>query len=366
MRILHVITGLRRAAGTTTFCLRVSDVLRGLDHEVAVAVRREDPDGGGLVPKGAWEPGGPLPFRPDVVHIHGVWPYWLHRAQAWARREGIPVVLSPHGMLAPWAMAHKRWKKVLPWLAYQRGDVRRAALIHTTAEQETEWVRALGFRNPVAEVPLGTDLPSRLATHDGPVKALLFVGRIYPVKGLDLLLRAWALAKARGARWEWHLLLVGPDQAGHMAELGALAGSLGLTVRHGEVDGVGEADVTFIGPLYGADKDMAMRMARGLVLPSYTENFGGVVVDAMAFGLPVLTSSATPWRHLEATGCGRTFGLAPEALAELLTDFADLSDDRRKEMGRKGRRLVEARYTWEAVGRQMGAAYRRIAGAVGV
>lgn len=361
MKILHVITGLRRAAGTTVFCVRVAEACAQAGHTVAIAVMGQNPEGD-AVPEGVpvlrWVPGEALPFSPEIIHVHGIWTPWLHRAQAWARRERIPVVLSPHGMLAPWAMAHKRWKKILPWALYQRADIRRAALIHTTAEQETQWVRDLGFRNSTAEVPLGTDLPAELATHDGLVRILLFVGRIYPVKGLDLLLKAWALAKGRLA--DWHLLLVGPDQAGHTAELERLAGSLELTTRRGSAEGVGAADVTFAGPLYGSEKDAAYRMARGLVLPSYTENFGGVVLDALAFGLPVLTSAATPWRRLEAAGCGQTFDLEPEALAEALTAFAARSDAERREAGLKGRALVARDYTWEAVGRRMAEAYRTV------
>lgn len=363
MKILHVITGLRRAAGTTVFCVRVAEVCVQADHTVAIAVMGQNPETDAVpegVPVVTWKPGEALPFRPEILHVHGLWTPWLHRAQVWARRERIPIVLSPHGMLAPWAMAHKRWKKLLPWTLYQHDDVRRAALIHTTAEQETQWVRELGFCNSVAEVPLGTDLPDCPAAHDGPVKTLLFVGRIYRVKGLDLLLKAWALAKGRVAGWDWHLLLVGPDQASHMEDLERLAATLGLTTRRGSAGGVGEADVTFTGPLYGPEKDAAYQVARGLILPSYTENFGGVVLDALAFGLPVLTSAATPWRHLEAAGCGRTFALDPEVLAGVLRVFVTQADGERREAGLKGRALVEARYTWDAVGHRMAEAYRTL------
>lgn len=361
MKILHVITGLRRAAGTTVFCVRVAEACAQTGHTVAIAVIGQSPEGDEVpdgVPVVPWKPGGALQFRPDVIHVHGLWTPWLHRAQVWARREGLLVVLSPHGMLAPWAMVHKRWKKILPWVLYQRNDIRKSALIHTTAAQETQWVRNLGFRNPVVEVPLGADLPVEPALHDGPVKILLFVGRIYPVKGLDLLLKAWALVKGRVA--DWHLLLVGPDQAGHTAELEHLAGSLGLTTRRGSVEGVGTADVTFVGPLYGPEKDAAYRMARGLILPSYTENFGGVVLDALAFGLPVLASAATPWRHLETAGCGQTFELEPASLAETLATFVAASDEERRKAGQKGRALVESDYTWKAVGRRMAEAYRTV------
>lgn len=333
-----------------------------LGHEVVIAVTRVPPGKAWRVPVMAWRPGDVLPFRPDVAHIHGVWTPWLHRAQAWARREGIPAVFSPHGMLAPWAMAHKRWKKCLPWWLWQRGDIRRAAMIHTTSGQETQWIRALGFRNPVAEIPLGTDLPERPAPHDGPVRFLLFIGRIYPVKGLDLLLRAWAAVRQGGKGAGWHVVCVGPDQAGYMGELERLGVALGLSVRRGDWGGAAAADVTFTGPLYGAAKAAVCRAARALVLPSYTENFGGVVVDALAFGLPVLASEATPWGMLRQEGCGARFPLSAGALADALGTLLGKTDAERRRMGERGRRVAERCFGWRGVGERLSASYAGLSG----
>ena len=110
-----------------------------------------------------------------------------------------------------------------------------------------------------------------------------------------------------------------------------------------------EADVTFTGPLYGADKEAAYRLARLLVLPSYTENFGGVVSDALGFGLPVLASEATPWSVLHEEGCGETFALDEKALAEALGRFLMASDSELDEFGRRGRALALNRYAWRAI-----------------
>lgn len=356
MRILHVITGLQAAAGTTTFCVRVAEVLVDLGHEVAIAVIRA-PGAVFRVPVVTWTPGDALPFAPDMVHIHGMWTPWLHRAQAWARRKRIPVVFSPHGMLAPWAMAHKRWKKVLPWLLWQRRDVFQADLIHVTSEQEAQWVRALGFQNRMCEVPLGTDLPECVATHDGRVRFLLFVGRIYPVKGLDLLLKAWAVIKEKARAEGWHVVCVGPDQAGYMGELERLGAELGLSTQRGDWQRAELADVTFTGPLYGDAKDAVFRAARALILPSYTENFGGVVVDALAFGLPVLASEATPWGLLGAKGCGAQFALSTEGVVDVLKTWLEKTDADRLRAGMLGRAVVKERFAWKAVGERLAEAY---------
>ncbi len=367
MKILHVITELQKAAGTTVFCVRIAEELVKLGHQVVVAVKRK-PSANDWLPKGCgvfvWHPGEPLSFRPDIVHIHGVWPLWLHRAHVWARKRSIKVVFSPHGMLAPWSMAHKRWKKLLPWTLYQRADIANASVLHTTSVQETAWLRALGFKNEIVEIPLGTDVSEEVATFDSPTRFLLFVGRIYPVKGLDLLVKAWAQVKALAREKGWGLLLVGPNQAGHMEELEQLASEKGLTVLLGIEDDMSRvkqeeshADILFTGALYGKEKDAAYQMSRALILPSYTENFGGVVIDAMSFGLPVLTSEATPWNFLESEGCGVSFPLDVEALAGRLKELFNSDDRTLWEQGQKGRSLVGQRYAWSTLAQRLARVY---------
>ena len=359
MKILHCIAGIQKAAGTTTFCVRVAEESAKLGHEVAIVVmaKRPETDAKTAVLVLEWIPGTELPFIPDVMHIHGLWTPWLSRVQHWAQAQGIKVVLSPHGMLAPWAMAHKRWKKMLPWMLYQKRNIRKADVIHVTSAQEERWVRDLGFTNKIIEVPLGTDLPSKTATHDFPVKYVVFVGRIYPVKGLDLLIKAWAQLKTRPEAQGWHAVLVGPNQAGHMEELEALAASLGVTTRRGDVAGIEDADVTFTGPLYGEAKNEVVRKARLAILPSYTENFGGVVIDALALGVPVLASSKTPWDRLAEAGCGASFEVNADVLVEHCIEWMRRTDTMRSDCGTLGKTLVASRYTWVAVGDKLTAVY---------
>ncbi len=356
MRILNVIKGNQKAAGTSVFCSEILNHLarKGYDCRLLVAERAEDAYPvdrcvkvfyGNLsaVVGGGW--------KPDVVHVHGIWTPLLHRVCVWAHKTGVKIVFSPHGMLAPWAMMHKRWKKLLPWYLYQRTDVAKAAVIHSTSELETNWIRDLGFTNPITEIPLGTDLSPHLARHDCAEKTILFVGRIYPIKGLDLLIRAWVKIKDMTRRDGWRVVLVGPDQAGYMQVLKELCTESGLVINE---------DIVFAGPLYGADKDNACLSARALVLPSYTENFGGVVVDALSCGVPVLTSEATPWDFLEELGCGLHFSLDVDALSNTLLKMMAMGDDARREMGMRGRRLVEEKYAWPAIAEKMARAYEEV------
>lgn len=327
----------------------------------------------------------------DVVHIHGLWTPILHRVLNWANRHGMPVIWSPHGMLAPWAMAHKRWKKILPWYLYQKGDLNRAVLLHATSEMEAGWIRDLGFKQKSVIVPLGTHLPPSVSPRYHELRTILFVGRIYPVKGLASLIKGWSLLPT-DIRQGWQVRLVGPDQAGHMDELKRLADRIGVL-----------QDVHFQGPLFGAQLASAYRDADLFVLPSFTENFGGVVVDAMSYGLPVITTKGTPWAELlgspenvngkpltvnnksltmsgrqcceteckqprTAYGvrrtdftdngrCGWWIDIGVEPLAIALHEAMSLTDEQRREMGENGRTLVQRRYTWSAVAEQMKAVY---------
>lgn len=353
MKILHVITGLAKAAGTSVFCAEICNALSAQGHDVTVAVRNPSlqdccplEDGVHLVSiDKVLECPNTVGF--ELVHIHALWAPILHKVSTWAHRFNLPVVWSTHGMTAPWAMAHKRWKKIIPWLLYQCRDLANATCLHCTTGQEAGWVRSLGFRNEICIVPLGTNLG--LETDAGDLRHIvLFVGRIYPVKGLENLIRAWKMCGQEG----WTLRLVGPDQAGYQAELSQLARTLGLSV------GESDADVEFVGPRYGNDLMSEYRRAWVSVLPSFTENFGGVVVDSLAAGCPVIASRFTPWQELEQEGCGWWVENDPVHLGRCLSAVMEMPREKRSEMGTLGRAFVVRKYTWKAVGRAMEDMYR--------
>lgn len=330
MRILHITATLEGASGVATFVRELDASLRarGVESRACNAVE----DIGQI----------------DVLHIHGLWLKMYHQAAQWARANGIPVVWSTHGMTAPWSMHHKWWKKLPAWLLYQKRDLKSATAIHCTTEQEVEWNKALGFKNCFI-APLGTRLPPIVGVSSSSSrkddKVLLFVGRIYPVKGLVNLIKAWALSNADG----WKLRIVGPDEAGHLAELEALVRELEL------VD-----SVEFVGPKFGDDLSAEYDKCDCLVLPSFTENFGATVVDAMAHVKPCIASTFTPWRELRDRGCGWWVSNEPEKLAAAIKEMMSLDDATRRDMGAKGRRLVEEKYTWGAVAETMISKYKEI------
>ena len=340
MTVWHIVTGLQQPSGVATFVTHLVDELARLGHEVRVITRAHDL-------------GHAIPLRARV-HLHGLWTPWLHRWSVAAHRQGIPVVWSTHGMTAPWSMAHKRWKKMLPWWLYQKHDLASAALLHATTEQEAEWNRQLGFSNPQCVIPLGTELPQIIqegsdcsvgrTTGQCPLR-VLFVGRIYPVKGLMNVVRAAVQLKGLPIRFR----LVGPDQAGHQAELQDEAERSGVA-----------AFFDWAGPKYGADLAAEYAACDLLMLPSFTENFGATVVDALAYGKPVLASRQTPWAVLSERRCGWWVDNAPENLARAFRTIAELPREDLRAMGSRGRALVEERYTWRRVGERMLEAYQTL------
>ena len=285
---------------------------------------------------------------PDIVHDHGLW-LPLHGAVALAaRQQSVPIVLSPKGMAMPWALRYKRWKKRLTWWGYQRWIMQQAALFHATSAAEVEALRALGLKQPIAMVSHGVDIPDALpAPQQNTDRTALFLSRLHPKKGLPMLLDGWAALQPEG----WRLVLVGPDELGHRAELEKQVRRLGL-----------EPVVQFEGPVPDADKWQWYADADLFILPTYSENFGIVVPEALAAGTPALTTTGAPWQDLETHACGWSVEPTTDAIQSALGEALACSDEERASMGQRGRRLVEEKYTWASVGEQVVAAYQWLLG----
>lgn len=283
---------------------------------------------------------------PALIHSHGLWTPVNHWAAVEARQHGIPLILQPRGMLEPWALNHKASKKKLAMALFQRRDLEFARLLVATSAVEHENIRKLGLRQPVAVVPNGVDLnvgpfSARAASADRR-RVALFLSRVHPVKGLVNLVRAWAQIAPAG----WRLCIAGPDEAGHLKEVLALVQKLGV-----------QDSVDYVGPVDGADKSALYSAADVFVLPTFTENFGVVVAEALAHGRPVITTRGAPWADLQTFGCGWWVDIGVDPLAQALREAMALGDDERRAMGARGRDYVR-RYDWGDIARQTMDVYR--------
>lgn len=361
MRIIHIVPVFQKVSGVSTFAGEVANAQSAAGNVVMIATLQQYvsdhyPVLGQVRIIDIAQVHEFLDAPQVIVHIHGIWTPILHHVVACAAQKEIPIVWSPHGMLAPWAMRHKGWKKWPVWWLWQKRDLAKAALIHVTTELEAEWVRGLGLRNNIVVVPLGTAIPIKLRGMRTREKIVLFVGRIYPVKGLVNLVNAWALLTGGAGRNEtghefdqWKLRIVGPDEAGHKAELEQLIATKGLRGR-----------VEFPGPLFGEALVQEYDRCECLVLPSFTENFGATVLDALAHGKPCIASTFTPWRELPERGCGWWVSNDPAELANTIRVMINVGDEERRKMGERGRRLVEKKYSWPSVAAQMMKGYESV------
>ncbi len=285
----------------------------------------------------------------DIVHTHGL---WLVHSQAGAdlrRRGALPEVVSPHGMLDPWAMRHQRWKKRLMWLWTERSHLANASVVHALCAPEHEAVRRLGLSVPVARIPNGVRLPKPAAPMPAPwadvfpagSKVLLYLGRMHPKKGVLPLIDAWAKSKAR--RGEWKLALFGWQENGH-----------GEQCRHA-IERHGIADTCrWFGPAFGDLKTAAYANSNAFVLPSFSEGLPMTILEAWAHRLPVFMTAACNLPEGFAAGAAQEIATEPERLAEQLDQglIANGADARRAAMGEAGRALVERNFTWERIAGQ--------------
>ncbi len=291
----------------------------------------------------------------DLVHDHGVWLPSNHRVAQFSRKRHIPRIVSPRGMLEPWAMNHKRFKKRIAWWLYQHRDLKAASMLHATAAEEARQFRRLGLRSPVIVLPNGVDVPTWIG-HEVPVpegrrvderKVALFLSRIHPKKGLPMLVAAWDKLRPKG----WRMHVVGPDESGHLAEIKALVNQAGLA-----------EEWTFDGPVEGKAKWQHLVDAELFILPTYSENFGISVAEALAAGTPVITTTGAPWSGLEHHQCGWWTEPNEISLFSALRQATELPRESRAEMGERGRRWMARDFTWSGIAAQMADSYRWLLG----
>ncbi len=287
--------------------------------------------------------------RVDIVHINEFWPYPIYISSKIAHRHDVPYILSPSGSLEPWALRSTRlkWFKKMAYLrVIGRSIMSRSACLHACSAQEAEHFRQVGYDGPITIIPNGVDL-SNFAGIDGrdaeihwpnlkdrPV--VLFMSRLSPEKGLDLLIRVWAELGRFPACKDAILVIAGPDYRGYQKHVEAMLKSHALGSR-----------VLMVGMVRGCQKSALLHRANVFVLPSYSENFGIVVAEALACGTPVVTTTATPWQQLEEIDAGRWVPPRESELAQALTDLLSMPPSKRAAMGGRGRGLIENNYTWD-------------------
>lgn len=290
----------------------------------------------------------------DIIHNNSLWLY-PNVYPAWAKKgTRCRLVNAPRGTLAEWSLKHHWLQKKLFGMYAQYEAMALTDMWHATCEKEYEEIRLAGYRQPVAIVPIGMDLPnfgSELMVKelklDRGLKKVVFFGRLHKVKAIDNLVLAWAQLAEFFKGWE--LIVAGPD-GGMRCELESL------------VDEKKIPRVSFVGELNGDAKYKFLSSAEIYVLPSLTENFGVTVAEALVCSTPVIASQGTPWRGLESEKAGKWIPVGVEPLVMALREIMALNDDARRHMGERGREWITRDFSWNGIGVKMKAAYEWLLG----
>lgn len=391
MRILHVASNLAPSSGGITAVVKgLSTKQAQLGHSVAICTTTSDYPPRGTLAPGAIKLGldndvklhlfhvqfAPMYYsRPmvawlkkhvrefDILHVHGLYRSPVTSGATQARRQKVPFIIQPHGSLDPYLYAQSSQSVALKRIWERLYDLRNlnsASAIHYTTTEEQQRAAFLKLNSPPVVVPIGVDwaryatLPARgifrarigIADKDPLV---LFLGRLNFKKGLDLLIPAFARVRSRYPTAV--LAIVGPDNEGYGAE-----------VRRWVIEVGVKNNVRFVDRLESASTINAYVDADVFVLPSYTENFGITVAEALACGTPVVISDQVNiYKEIGDSGAGLVTRCVTTDVADAI--LALLGDrDRRHNMSVAGRSLVQRKWTWDAVAGDLLLQYEKIVG----
>jgi glycosyltransferase involved in cell wall biosynthesis len=268
--------------------------------------------------------------KPNIVHLHGLWSPFLAAYARISRAVGIPYIVAPHGMLEPWSLTIHSTQKRFALKTYQGSILERASAIHTTSDAEAEHVRRLGFGSmPIFVVPNAFEEPKPNADRTrtkaaGERHVLLFLSRVHEKKGLDNLLRAWS--EIRPPRWE--LKIVGHGEPAYVEHLKRVCTEQQIP------------DVQFHEHVDGEAREAMFESATAFVLPTYSENFGNAVAEAMLRGLPVITTTGTPWSVIAQKNLGWYIEPSREQLIKSLKELFGAELGALRGMGERARQFA--------------------------
>lgn len=284
----------------------------------------------------------------DLIHINTIWTWPSHISVNRAKSAGIPIVISPHGMLYPQALKVSSWKKKLIGRLYVNDDLKVADCLHATSEEEAKYIRDYGLTNPIAVIPNCLDVSNypHPRTSSNAKRQFGFTGRLNPIKNIDLLLAAWYRLGDKTQQAE--LIIIGDGEQNYVEALKDY-------VRQKRM-----RNVTFTGFLSGERLQNMVQSLDFQILPSKSENFGMVVPEALICGVPVIASKGTPWSVLDERECGWWVDATIDSLANAFVKAMNISEEKRVIMGQAGRELVLEKYSSDAVARQMSELYHWI------
>lgn len=271
-----------------------------------------------------------------IVHCQHIWSMSMHRAIMEAHKKNIPYIVSPRGSLEPWSLKQNPIIKKIAWGLYQYNDLQQAACIHATAVSEAQHIRDLKISSPIAIIPNGIN-PDNYPLKEyrnKEINRVLFLSRLHPKKGLNILFEAWSKLPVE-LKENWILTIAGEGDTSY--SINDLRQKLSLDYP--------DQNIEIIGPQYGMDKIKCYHSADIFILPSYSENFGMVVAEAMSCGVPVITTTGTPWHELQDNNIGWWVNPNVDNIMLALMQAMSMPIAELWEKGRKSRDFVLKNYS---------------------
>lgn len=283
----------------------------------------------------------------DIIHLHCLWEWPCWRIAHEARRQHKPYVIQTHGFLEPERLKKSWFRKFLIGTFIEKRNLSRARCVIATAPSEERSLRKYGIRNKIAVIPIGIDISGidtarkdinilrRLGTPAGK-KVLLYLSRLAPIKGLDMLAEAWRQLEKYHSQWQ--LLIVGDDLQGYSVEIKKYYSRCIL-----------DNSVSFPGPIYGKEKYVLLKSVDAFVLPTRSENFSIAVQEALAAGLPVVCTKGAPWSVISDEGAGEWVDISVTGIKDGIERVINYSDDEKRRVSVAARNIIRRDFSWDSV-----------------
>lgn len=288
----------------------------------------------------------------DIIHLQCVWLPIYHKMARIAIKNNIKYAISPRGCLEPWCYNGptfiKGVKKHIAMCFYQRKDLNNSNMLFATADMEADNFRKLGLKSPISIIPNGIELddyPTRNIQDKTAIrKQILFLSRISPKKGADVLIKAWANLFKKYP--EYKVLIVGNGKPDYIDSLKKMIEKLGLLDK-----------VSIMPPAFGKEKYDLYKTSSLFVLPTHSENFGMVIAEALSCGVPVITTMGTPWNELSDNNTGWWVKLTLTNIEKAICEALDMAPEELFNMGQKGAAIVKERYGYVSVAKKVKSVY---------
>lgn len=288
-------------------------------------------------------------ISPSVIHQQGIWSFLSYYTLRYKREHpDCKTVIAPRGMLDPWIVRRSPLKKWIVRKWFEDENLHKADCMHALCKSEYDSIREYGLKNPIAIIPNGTNIPNWKRNFDvfsqKPAKSILFLSRLHPKKGVIEMLKAYSIIKSSHPDIveKWHLKIGGWGEESFINEIKNTIKTLELS-NH----------VELLGAVYGEAKDKLLKSSDALILPTYSEGLPMTILEAWAYGLPVLTTDYANLPEGFKAKASYRIENEPEKMSKGLVEFLSLSDEDIFQYGENGYSLALESFSWDSIGRKL-------------